>query len=279
MAPPRAKERFGTSNSGIPKGQLRKKPKHYAHNERHATHGHEDALPGVQKLKSSLRQAKRLLAKENLAANVRVETERRLKALEADLSRAEDARKERTLAVRYHKVKFFERQKVLRRITQTKRKLSTASNTQKEELELALADQRVDLNYIVHYPKTKKYISLFPPDVRFGTAAPATAATADENDERSNVRALIRSQMARGELSNEPENEVVKSKQEREGPNDTRLRPGRKESKSTQGSQRNLAKQKEDVVGDDFFDNDDDNEQDDDDDDSRQTDDSDSDSS
>ena len=44
---------------------------------------------------------------ENLAANVRVETERRLKALEAELGQAEQAKKERTLSVKYHKVKFF----------------------------------------------------------------------------------------------------------------------------------------------------------------------------
>lgn len=44
---------------------------------------------------------------DELAANLRVETERRLKALEADLQAAEVAKKERTLALRYHKVKFF----------------------------------------------------------------------------------------------------------------------------------------------------------------------------
>ena len=42
-----------------------------------------------------------------MAANVRVETERRLKALETELGQAEQAKKERTLSVKYHKVKFF----------------------------------------------------------------------------------------------------------------------------------------------------------------------------
>jgi rRNA-processing protein Efg1 len=42
-----------------------------------------------------------------LAANVRVEAERRQKALEAELGQAEQAKKERTLSVKYHKVKFF----------------------------------------------------------------------------------------------------------------------------------------------------------------------------
>lgn len=77
----------------------------YSNKPRRATH--EDALPGVQKLKSALRQTKRLLAKDNLAADVRVETERRLKALDADLARAEQTRKERQYATKYHKVKFF----------------------------------------------------------------------------------------------------------------------------------------------------------------------------
>ena len=38
---------------------------------------------------------------------MKVETERRLKSLQKDLEKAETANKERALAVRYHKVKFF----------------------------------------------------------------------------------------------------------------------------------------------------------------------------
>lgn len=44
---------------------------------------------------------------EDLRADVRVEAERKLKALEADLATGERANKERALATRYHKVKFF----------------------------------------------------------------------------------------------------------------------------------------------------------------------------
>ena len=42
-----------------------------------------------------------------MAADVRVETERRQRALEADLAKAERARKEKVLAQRYHHIKFF----------------------------------------------------------------------------------------------------------------------------------------------------------------------------
>jgi hypothetical protein len=83
----------------------------------------EDVPLGVSKIKSALRQTRRLLAKvcgcglldficthmqqEGLGADVRIEAERKLKALEADLVVAETANKERALATRYHKIKFF----------------------------------------------------------------------------------------------------------------------------------------------------------------------------
>jgi hypothetical protein len=47
------------------------------------------------------------MQQEGLGADVRIEAERKLKALEADLVVAETANKERALATRYHKVKFF----------------------------------------------------------------------------------------------------------------------------------------------------------------------------
>ncbi|KAG2362420.1 hypothetical protein BDR07DRAFT_1357590 [Suillus spraguei] len=173
--------------------------------KRHHLQNAEESLPGVQKIKSSLRQTRRLLAKENLAADVRVETERRLKALEADLARAETARKERTYAMKYHKVKFFERQKLVRRIKQVKRDLTSAHGKEREKLEGELDSLRVDLNYILHYPRTKKYISLFPPERRH---IDTISTTSDDNDQRITVRALIRDQMRRGEISEQPENEL-----------------------------------------------------------------------
>jgi hypothetical protein len=42
---------------------------------------------------------------DNLAADIRVATERRLKSLEDDLASTELARKERNIATKYHKVR------------------------------------------------------------------------------------------------------------------------------------------------------------------------------
>ncbi|OCH92058.1 hypothetical protein OBBRIDRAFT_886566 [Obba rivulosa] len=177
----------------------------------------EPALPGVQKLKAALRQTRRLLAKDKLAADVRVETERRAKALEADIARAEQARKERAMAVRYHAIKFFERQKVTRKLQQTKRQLAATSDAdERKALEEKVFALRVDLNYITHYPKAKKYISLFPPEARHPEQrtqkdkqkqAEKDATRSETDAQRDALRAWIRECMSRGEMSAEPEHE------------------------------------------------------------------------
>ncbi len=195
------------------------------HSKRHQHKKHpappeaSSALPGVQKIKAALRQTRRLLAKDNLAADVRVATERRLKSLEGDLEKAEQGRLERAMATRYHKIKFFERQKVSRKIQQTKRKLAAATEkAERKKWEAHLAELRVDLSYIVHYPKTKKYISLFPPEVRNakeGQSAADVAREAKEKSEtdrqREEIRTWMREQMDSGALSWEPEVELDKS--------------------------------------------------------------------
>ncbi|KAL6305118.1 hypothetical protein BKA93DRAFT_731783 [Sparassis latifolia] len=201
-----------TAGPSNPKAKHGSKPRH-----KEAHPADNDAIPGVQKIKAALRQTRRLLSKDKLAADVRVATERRQRALEADLKQAGHARKERTLATRYHKIKFFERQKVTRKIQQVKRQLANAdgktklAKSERRTLEERLRELRVDLNYILHYPKMKKYISLFPPEVRV-QGAPTTEGTMKENQsatetdaQREEVRASMRAQMERGELSWEPE--------------------------------------------------------------------------
>ncbi|KAK0459259.1 uncharacterized protein EV420DRAFT_1642238 [Desarmillaria tabescens] len=167
--------------------------------------GSQSGTPGVQKIKSSLRQTRRLLAKDNLAADVRVTTERRLKALEAELAEAEQSRKERALGMRYHGVKFFERQKVLRKVKQVKKRLSSASQSEKKAVESSLFDARVDLNYILHYPKTKKYISLFPPEIRHPETQSNSTDSSETDAQRQQIKDQIRQQMLGGELPLEPE--------------------------------------------------------------------------
>ncbi|KAF8608433.1 hypothetical protein BDV93DRAFT_603245 [Ceratobasidium sp. AG-I] len=158
--------------------------------------------PGVQKTKASLRQTHRLLAKDNLAADVRIQTERRLKSLESDLAKAEIRKKERAMAVRYHKIKFFDKQKVTRKINQAKKALEAPELDKKErkKLQKALLGHRIDLNYILHYPKLDKYISLYPSTE---AADPDNAAETDKL--RTERRQLVREAMEKGEMDAEPE--------------------------------------------------------------------------
>lgn len=60
-----------------------------------------------------------------------------------------------------------------------------------------------------HYPKTKKYISIFPPEAR-DTDTPDKlkaddAASSKTDAERADIRDWIRTQMLEGKLSKEPE--------------------------------------------------------------------------
>ncbi|KAF8499355.1 hypothetical protein JB92DRAFT_2743813 [Gautieria morchelliformis] len=181
------------------------------------------AVPGVQKIKSSLRQTRRLLAKDNLAADVRIETERRLRSLESDLAKAERTRQERTLAVKYHKVKFFERQKVCRKIKHAKKELdgTNVSPENLSSLRESLFSHRVDLNYILvrhfrlngHYPKTRKYISLFPQEA---AKVDSGAGSSDTDKQRSELRRLVREAMEKGKMDAEPEVTMDKRRSQEE---------------------------------------------------------------
>lgn len=82
---------------------------------------------------------------------MRLEAERRLKALEAELVKAETQQRERKLMGRYHKVKFFERRKLERRIGKAKRVLKE-EGSDKEEKKVAQKElwrDRVLLNYVL----------------------------------------------------------------------------------------------------------------------------------
>ncbi|KAI0289345.1 hypothetical protein BC826DRAFT_914648 [Russula brevipes] len=68
--------------------------------------GHHIRLTDCKEGSGSLTRSESHAQQDGLGADVRVEAERKLKALETDLAMAERAKKERALATRYHKVKF-----------------------------------------------------------------------------------------------------------------------------------------------------------------------------
>ena len=105
----------------------------------------------VNALKSSLRQTRRLLAKPRLAEDVKLEAERRLKSLEADLDKAQHVQTERKNAGRYHKVRFLERRKLEKLIRRRKREVEKGelSTEEKKKAEVDIEQYRVLLNYVL----------------------------------------------------------------------------------------------------------------------------------
>lgn len=97
------------------------------HAKRDDDKDHEEEGTGVNKIKSAIRQTKRILARVRIAddlklctltdsilqdstsASARQEAERKLVALEDELESRQSSVRERKNAVRYHKVRFFGR--------------------------------------------------------------------------------------------------------------------------------------------------------------------------
>uniref|UniRef100_D8QAC0 rRNA-processing protein EFG1 n=1 Tax=Schizophyllum commune (strain H4-8 / FGSC 9210) TaxID=578458 RepID=D8QAC0_SCHCM len=221
----------------------------------------QEKIPGVQKIKSSLRQARRLLLKDKITADVRNNTERRIKALEEELEKAELARKERTLAAKYHKVKFFERQKALRKVQQLKREL--AHKPEDEDLQSRLFERRVDLNYVLHYPKLKKYISLYPPQKSDDAAPQPPVDTSETDAARAELRDSVRQRMQAGELPAEPEVDIDSRPRVTEKRDASKTAPSK--SKVAKGKTASAQPSFQTAAEDEFFGNDSDGEDDDDD--------------
>ncbi|KAK1925884.1 rRNA-processing protein EFG1 [Papiliotrema laurentii] len=214
-----------TSASGSGSGPKGSKPKPIEQRD-------GSGVPGISKLKASIRQTKRFLAKENLEPGLRIQTQRRLTALEADLAHAEKRNIEKKNGGKYHMVKFFERQKLLRIIKRLQKAIQhdEADSTSAQgkgkaqkgvrDAETQLHQARVMLNYILHFPNEQKYISLFPPttggELPEGDKKtplpphldPGNASPADPSDARRlEILRRIEGMMERKEISATPEKE------------------------------------------------------------------------
>jgi hypothetical protein len=188
--------------------------------------------------------------KENLSAPVRQEAERKLIALQDEISAKETQQKERKNAQRYHKIRFFERQKLVRRIKKLKKSSPDGGDIEKELLEA-----RVLLNYVLHYPMTQKYVALFPnqgpqDDEEGEDKEILNVGSSDEQSAK--VKERIRTMMRKGELSNEPEMELEsRSKEDQEPLQRKRLM---KEEDDAEPRQKTRKEHKRsNIEGDDFF--------------------------
>ncbi|GAA5965666.1 hypothetical protein JCM8115_005473 [Rhodotorula mucilaginosa] len=218
----------------------------------------QGAIPAgsVSKLKAQIRQTKRLLAREDLTPDVRTTTERRMVALESELEKTSQSKVEKKMVQRYRGVKFFERQKLLRKIKQAKKQLAEVPES--ADAQRALLEARIDLYYVLRYPKSEKYIALFPD----GTYVPplaslselASDATPSER-KRQTLRLSLRDQVKRGELPAEAELGELGIEGEEDvgsGPatiEKKRERPDETEKEEGEGEEREQAAQQEEEQG------------------------------
>ena len=99
-----------------------------------------------------------MLAREGLPEKVRLEKTRELEALTGVAVENKQSERERKMAVRYHKVKFFERVKLTRSIEKLER--DNPGGERSAEVDAQLARLREDLHYVLNFPKGYKYVSI-----------------------------------------------------------------------------------------------------------------------
>ncbi|KAM3415418.1 hypothetical protein BST61_g8943 [Cercospora zeina] len=114
-------------------------------------------------LKSTIRSLRRLLCGPKasaLPATVRAEKERALRTAEQDLAREQYAKKRNDTIARWHKVRFFDRQKAERRLKKARKALREDEDN--EELRRNVKERETEVNYAMYYPLDQDYVPLFP---------------------------------------------------------------------------------------------------------------------
>ncbi|KAL7273813.1 18S rRNA maturation protein [Rhizina undulata] len=198
-------------------------------------------------LKKKIRDVERLLKKSSrpLSATVRSESERALEAYKHELKHAQSSFRDQKIAKKYHMVRFFERQKAIRRLRKLQRSLTTPIPDD-ATLKAQILNAQIDLNYTLHYPKGEKYISLFKDPT----------AESKMSEKRELIRKEIAQQMERGTLGAATfgEGEEVEEQEGVEEKNERVKREGKKQVKNGKWGKKVQQREVEEEEGDAFFD-------------------------
>jgi hypothetical protein len=119
----------------------------------------------VNELKNQIRSLKRLLERnDRLPATVRQEKERALQTAQHELLQAEKAQKRSEMIGKYHKIRFFDRQKATKRLKRARKELQACESEgdKRVRLKRAVEDAEVEVNYAQYFPLDQPYVSLFP---------------------------------------------------------------------------------------------------------------------
>lgn len=117
----------------------------------------------VNDLKSRIRSLRRLLEhNDDLPATIRVEKERALQSAQHELAETERAKKRSEMIGRWHKVRFFERQRATKRLKRARKELDGAGGEGREGVQRRVEEAEVEVNYAVFFPLEREYVPLFP---------------------------------------------------------------------------------------------------------------------
>ncbi|KAL6451362.1 hypothetical protein SBY92_002702 [Candida maltosa Xu316] len=138
-----------------------KAPKSHRHKSRGASIQVAESMgSGSAKIKKKIRDIERLLKKNSkLPADKRVEYDRALKGLKVELQNSQVQNKAKVLAKKYH-MKAVRKLKNLRKEFEEISKAGVRKDIKKARKQLKHGE--LDLAYVVMFPKTEKYISLYP---------------------------------------------------------------------------------------------------------------------
>jgi hypothetical protein len=112
---------------------------------------------GLSKLKSGIRSIKRFLEKKDIDEELRAEKEKVLQDLSSQLPLAAGRFREKKLSTKYHKVKFFEKKKVVRDLKRLRKKLDEGDGTVVDQIR----EKEEQYLYIIYFPASRRYVSLF----------------------------------------------------------------------------------------------------------------------
>lgn len=196
---------------------------------------------GSNKIKRKIRDIERLLQKKKdvLPDTVLIEKERALEALRLELHNAEQRVKIQNNAKKYHMVRFFERKKALRRYTKSV----------KEGDADAVRERSIDLCYVVNFPKTEKYIALYPSEESESRDTDDKKGVAKTEARRAQFRDLVAAKMDAGTLP-VPLKDILKGKKLDRDDTGVQLETG--ESRASKEASISES-EKEDEDEDDFF--------------------------
>ncbi|KAI9236197.1 MAG: hypothetical protein BYD32DRAFT_30151 [Podila humilis] len=165
-----------------------------------------EAPEGAAALKKKLRDTLRLLSKSpKMPADLRLEHERRIEALKLQIADKHVDMTEQKMQTKYRMLKFIESKKADRKINVYKKQHPDWENNPEEKA--ALEELELDLAYVRHFPKTMKYISLYPnnkedneDDNNEDEEATTEESRKASDTTRDEIRAQIKEGLASGDI-------------------------------------------------------------------------------